>query len=332
MPLGAVARRFLQFHPQFRQRRGVLGMLLFAVAVLATSSNRAEACECSLGGPPCQNFFEAAAVFAGTVQAIEDTTAPEHGFLRRRVRFALDRAFRGVAGTSVEVTTGQGGGDCGYAFVVGKSYLVYAYRTTSTHELAVSICSRTQRLDAADEDLRYIDTLPPTGPGGRVYGVVTHWERDLATGQPLDRGPVPAVRVGIQGEAGTFEARTDGAGRYEVTGLPPGSYTMQAVPPAPFGTRGLTSRIEVRDPRACAVRDFAVVFDGRISGTAVDAGGRAVAGAMIEVMAAGHDGDSSAAELLTATTDAHGRYEFIEVPPGRYVVGLSLRRGMSRSS
>ena len=104
---GAVGRRFLHFHPPFRQSRLVRRILLLALAILATSSNRAEACSCSSGGPPCQSYFEATAVFAGTVQSIEDTTAPEPpGYLRKRVRFALDRAFRGVEGTSVEVTTG----------------------------------------------------------------------------------------------------------------------------------------------------------------------------------------------------------------------------------
>jgi hypothetical protein len=48
---GAVGRRFLDFHPPFRQSRRVRRILLLALAVLAMSSNLAEACSCSSSGP-----------------------------------------------------------------------------------------------------------------------------------------------------------------------------------------------------------------------------------------------------------------------------------------
>ena len=42
--------------------------------------------------------------------------------------FTVERALRGLEGASAGVTTGTGGGDCGYAFKAGERYLVYAYK------------------------------------------------------------------------------------------------------------------------------------------------------------------------------------------------------------
>lgn len=53
----------------------------------------------------------------------------------------------------VVVLTGMGGGDCGFPFRRGKSYLVYAYRT-GDGSLDVRICGRTRDLTHAAADLR----------------------------------------------------------------------------------------------------------------------------------------------------------------------------------
>ena len=44
------------------------------------------------------------------------------------VHFTVEEGFRGggVAGSQIVVDTGLGGGDCGYPFVPGTRYLVYA--------------------------------------------------------------------------------------------------------------------------------------------------------------------------------------------------------------
>src|SRR5207247_1920928 len=44
----------------------------------------------------------------------------------RQVDFAITRVFRGNKQDQVSVLTGLGGGDCGYNFQTGQTYLVYA--------------------------------------------------------------------------------------------------------------------------------------------------------------------------------------------------------------
>ena len=64
--------------------------------------------------------------FLGRVTAMEKTG--ESGFQSSyAARFVVDENFSGAAaGSEATVYTGTGGGDCGYPFVPGVSYLVYA--------------------------------------------------------------------------------------------------------------------------------------------------------------------------------------------------------------
>jgi hypothetical protein len=124
------------------------------------------ACTCMYPGPPSSEFAEADAVFIGQVTRIQDewnsATPPSsqidlqhYGY---RVYFAVISSWKGVSTATVEVTTGYGGGDCGYSFSVGEKYVVYAYR--KPNGLRASICSRTAELSQADEDLQYLNTIP----------------------------------------------------------------------------------------------------------------------------------------------------------------------------
>ena len=74
-----------------------------------------------------------------------------------------------------------------------------------------------------------------------------------------------------RGPSGTFDARTDAEGRYELT-VPPGRYDVMPFPPTGFSERHLQQIVELRDARACYVADFFIHFDGRIRG-AIESGG-----------------------------------------------------------
>jgi hypothetical protein len=300
--------------------------------LLTAFADKADACSCISSGPPCQGYFQVEAVFAGTVQTISPVEGtPDSPNRGRVVVFAIERAFRGVQGTTAEITTGMGGGDCGYPFEVGERYLVYAYREKEASRLGTGICTRTRPIADAAEDLRYIEGLPAAGTGARVYGAIRHWERDPATGQSHQYGPVPFLHVLLRGPAGAVEAQTDEQGRYEIAGLPAGSYELQVIPPAAFSSKYLRSKIELRDSRACAVADFAVHYDGRISGVVLTADGQPRGGVALDLVAVERAGSADYVGTMTTKTDSGGYFDFSEVPPGQYVVGVSLRRGIEPS-
>ncbi len=312
-----------------------LSRLLIGLTVLTLASARdVSACECAAGGPPCQNAFQVDAVFAGTVRSIvplpEDGPPLRPGEMRIpqtvRVEFDTVVPFRGLQVSNVTVLTAGSGPACGYGFKPGERYLVYANRKGT--ELVTGICSRTRPLADAAEDLQFFQTLSAPSDRARLYGTVTHWERDLSTKQPRNYGPVPNLRVNVSGMGQLLDTWTDDAGRYDVK-VPPGKYEVTFLPPPGFSNKYLQHSIELPDARACAVLDWSVRFDGRIRGVLrrPQEGGSG-AEIPVELMSAEAIGKGGNISVLRTSTDSGGRFELTEVPPGRYVVGVDLIRRM----
>ena len=298
---------------------------LTAMLLLVSAANSADACSCGTG-PVCSHYFESDAVFIGTVQRIAKGAQDrlQRGMLQ--VDIGVNSPFRGVNGSAVTVVTADNGAACGYTFQVGERYLVYAHRTPDG-TLEVSLCSRTIPLAKATEDLQFIQSVATGTAHSRVYGRITHWERDYTNDRSRDYGAMPDVLVTVRGPGGGAETRTDDQGRYELAGLPVGVYDVAAFPPANFTGSRLTDVAEIRDPRSCQFRDFNLVYDNRITGAVTTASGDPVDGAQVELMAAAKLGMRGNVQTLRMKT-VGGRFEFTEVPAGRYVVGVDLTRRM----
>ena len=319
-----------------RITRLLIGWTTLAGLTLVPTAE-AWACQCEPTGPPCQNAFQVDAVFAATARSIsalpEDgpPLRPGAGRIPRAVRvdFGDVVAFRGISTPTVSVVTAGSGPACGYGFQPGERYLVYASQTEDGKALVTGICSRTRLLAEAAEDLRFLQALSaPRDTGARLYGTINHRERDPATGNWRTR-PVPDAVVAVRGLKGSSDAWTDAQGRYEVT-LPPGTYEITAFPPPVFSARHLRRTVELRDARGCFVVDFDVRLDVRVNGVVRYASGEPAMGVVVEVMAAEDVGKGGNIETRRKATDASGRFEFIELPPGRYVVGVDLTRGLNR--
>jgi hypothetical protein len=302
---------------------------LFIVAALThAAENEALACSCNgNGGPPCQAAWTADVVFAGTVRAVEQIDhetlgAPYRAML---VKFEVERGFLNAVPGPLEIVTGMGGGDCGYRFTTGARYLVYAWKTPSSR-LSTGICSRTQPLDKAEEDIRYLMSIPATGTGGRVYGRVHEWRRDPAEATAVDYGPVENVTVMVRGATFAREVFTDALGQYELPNLPVGEITVSVIPPAGFDMPYLERKLELKDLRACSEMDFTISQTGSVSGMVIDASGRPVADVAIDAVAAELAGFDPPPFQHPARTDNRGVFEFEDLPPGRYVIGVNLTR------
>jgi hypothetical protein len=139
--------------------------LVLAVAIVAVAAP-VNACTCAMDERPAlQALADNSAVFLGTVLSVSlqegakfGGSVPEEYFPQDQelqVRFRVWKSWKGIAVSSVIVTTQWFGSACGYHFDVGHSYLVWAMdRGRGT--LATGICSRTQDSVAAAHQMRQL--------------------------------------------------------------------------------------------------------------------------------------------------------------------------------
>lgn len=223
-------------------------------AVLFAAPTPAHACTCSRTAPPCEAFWRAPAIFSAVVLDIRQKRDPADGpeyLAERIVTLQVEQSWRGDAAGTIEVRTGTGGGDCGYTFIRGMRYLVYAsYRAGG---FGVDICSRTRALSEASEDLEYLKTALQPSAAGRVFGSVTY----RGTRATDVEGPVARVPVTLRGEGREWKTTTDDAGAYEFR-VPAGSYAVH-VEVAPAERAYGAGDVRLADARACAAADFIVV-------------------------------------------------------------------------
>jgi hypothetical protein len=311
------------------RRKGLL-LAVWSLFVLLAAAARVEACTCGGPGSPCQAFGGSAAVFVGTVTDIKTRLRQSPGrgdemeWAPRTVTFSVSEAFSGVEGAEVEVSTGMGGGDCGYSFVKGVSYVVYAYRMRGGggQRLGTGICTRTRPAVGSTEDLEYLRGLAGSQPGVTISGRVGRPGGDAGeNGEPGTVG-LAGVRVTIEGGSGRRELVTDEQGRYRLSGLPAGKYKVAVHPPDELTVYQPEREFQLAD-RGCAVTHFSLTDNGRIGGRVLDAEGRPVARLSVAVV----DPEGKNPEFMYGryeSTDDEGRYKFAGLPPGRYLLGVHL--------
>jgi hypothetical protein len=293
--------------------------------VLSLRAAESDACSCPSSGVPCEAAWRADAVIAGIVRSVDTIDHVELGapHQSRLIKFEVEQSFVNGKPGIVELTTGTDSGDCGYRFVVGKRYLVYALNQ-APGRLFTSSCSRTRPLEAAAEDLAYLATVSQRALGARVFGRVTRLHRDPFERQLIDYGPLANVVVRVRGTSFSRDVSTDKHGRYEFSGVTPGTFTLTLVPPPGFDDGVLEREVEIRDGHACSSNDFELRYIAGASGIVVDSSGRPLAGILVDAVAAELAGHQPPPYQDPVKTDDRGRFEFNDLPPGSYVFGVNL--------
>ncbi len=114
-----------------------------AAALLLGRPDCAYACSCAPVEPPAVELQRAAAVFAGRVVHV-DVPPAVGGVISSadpvRVTFGVTEVWKGPVEASIQIVTARDGASCGYEFVPGAEYLVYA--RTVNGELYAGLCSR----------------------------------------------------------------------------------------------------------------------------------------------------------------------------------------------
>jgi hypothetical protein len=129
---------------------GALGL-----AYLLLLPVRASGCSCARPFPPPRAALQtSAAVFTGRVLWISPKAQDQE------VWFWVTGSWKGASSGIVRVSTSYDSAACGYHFVAGQNYLVYAYATSG--RLYTNICTRTTGVSRAGADLAALGpaTLP----------------------------------------------------------------------------------------------------------------------------------------------------------------------------
>jgi hypothetical protein len=102
---------------------------------------------------PADGLSSSHAVFSGVVTNIAKNEATRFGGLEVTLR--VKKVWKGAPGEEIKVHTAGSSAACGYPFVQGKTYLVYAVHDDAD-PMRVSLCSRTALLEDAGEDLEFL--------------------------------------------------------------------------------------------------------------------------------------------------------------------------------
>jgi hypothetical protein len=308
--------------------RPIVTLVTLVISALLLAPTEARGCTCAIPGPPCQAYWSTSTVFSGQVTEIKTFTSddePFKGYKQKLVRFSVIQAFRGASGTSAETVTGNGGGDCGYPFKVGESYLVYAYHNPKDNRLYASICSRTRRLSEAGEDMEYIGGLSKAASGGRIYGSLNMFRRVNADVSYQSLGPMQGVRIAVEGAGKRFEAITDDKGKYYVSGLEPGAYKVRLTAPKGLWPAEAEHKVNVAE-KGCVVVDFTFEPNTSLSGKVFNDDGAPAPKIMVDLVLWDEVNERYQRHSLFTHADEEGRFTFRSIPPGAYFLGIRLNR------
>jgi hypothetical protein len=303
---------------------------LAGVALLLAAAP-ADACTCATGPTSCRELSTADAVFEATVESLEaEPPGVTYSSARlRRITLSDLKALRGTP--EATIVTPWSSASCGYEFKPGVRYLVVAHRGADGR-LAVYMCGQTVPLAYARSQLAYLETLggpqDQTRVWGGVYRTPTQYWPDFAP------TPVAGAIVTLKGPA-EETVTSDAQGRFLVTGLPRGAYSVEA------SIASGATVIQARPDRfswkpdeafACAAVGLSIPTTGRISGSMRNEFGESISGAMVSLHAVDPATSRPGARLTATLTDEHGGYTFSELPPGSYMATLNWLTGPTFSA
>jgi hypothetical protein len=144
-------------------------ILLTAVASFVGIASVSSACTCLPSSDFYPEYMASDAIFLGEVTEIS-SAAPERPY-DVWVTFRVEAYWKGEASATTQLLTADNSASCGYPFVVGTRYLVYATilgdeptygGLPAPGALSAHLCSRTHPTWPDDPDVDLLDSGPPS--------------------------------------------------------------------------------------------------------------------------------------------------------------------------
>jgi protocatechuate 3,4-dioxygenase beta subunit len=266
-------------------------------------------------------------VFEATVDRIEGKSLPQADplVLAPDERLVYVREVRPVQGAPQEVLVSEvfGSEDCSYRFRVGRRYLVVAERRADGR---LTPSDLTRPVEESAGVRAYVADRQRAANGGQAWGFVskpaswTDWD--------VSNGPVSGSRVTFQGPV-TRSMTTAVDGQYRFTNLPFGTYEVRVdlARALSYLERIPRQRVSLDGVNRCAEVNVRAFSRSRIDGLIVNEGGAAAPNTFLMLHPADYNDPNSGSPGIGVAADRNGRYEFSDLPPGRYIVGVNTTVG-----
>lgn len=298
-------------------KKRLAGSIVFLFVLILFGFENAKACTCAPSNSPCAVFQQADAVFLATATEITKTEKT----YEIKIKLNVDEAFKGVT-SKQETVLSQG--LCDFSFQAGKTYLVYAKRDKETNFLRVYLCSRTNVLEYAAQDLEFIRLLAAGKSVSSIYGKVTQ-----PTGKENPQSnPLSNIKLALYSDSvkkgekyvspknsdKERETFTDPNGNYRFDNLPAGFHRLKIF--LPDGLTALKEEWKISTGnQSCEEYGFRVQIDGRIKGKIITADGQPASQVGVYISNTEYN---PYLYLPSAKTDINGEYEIKGAPPGNY--------------
>lgn len=309
-------------------------LLLFFLVPLCSSAP-AWCCSCALLGG-CGAMKPTDTVFVAKVLDLQlidqhDATNPTFRYRRKDVRLEITETFSNGrhAGEIVHVFTGMGGGDCGYPFVVGETYLIDAY--VNKGQLGTSICDATAPANLAVDTLRELRSVIKHDRLPDLSGSIT--AKDGLYDRSAQQKPLSGIRITLTSALdGThFSTLTADDGGYAFAVLPSAKYSVQVSLPSTLTLleaswdRPLEATIPESNGvgAACHLR-LTALPSASISGQIVTQDGKPLAAtAFVNASIKGHP-QAQRNYIGEASSEKNGEFHLNFLPPGDYILTFSI--------
>ncbi|MBT2642917.1 hypothetical protein J7I80_11825 [Bacillus sp. ISL-41] len=133
-----------------------IALMFLSLFLIGSFPAITSACSCAELPTAEEEMERSDAIFSGKVIEIKEEKVK--GYMTKKVLFEVTNTWKGVDESQVVITTGQGGGDCGFRFIEGQEYLVYAKESDmyGANSLTTTMCDRTNALRALQDDLEVL--------------------------------------------------------------------------------------------------------------------------------------------------------------------------------
>ena len=147
--------------------------ILFNISIITVLLSVIWPCDCAPPPYPEEAYEMADVVFSGEVTNV----ILDWNNLIKEVSIDVYDVWKGSIGSQIIILTGIDDGICGYNFQVNEEYLIYG--NYSGDYIWTNICTRTNLLDYASEDLDYLNQLSICDSGYTEYDGECYYDEDL---------------------------------------------------------------------------------------------------------------------------------------------------------